>query len=213
MGLRRWRAVTGLNKTDFPHLITRSEVIYNGLHDNVPLFENTNPPLPVLLAKIQELIEAQRKAGTRAVGAKQARDAAAASVITLLETARAYIQGLADALPPEQAANLIKAGGMLLGNAPSHTKPLLQATQGQPSGPVHIEGHVGVLTADAKGKVFFNWAFSADGGQTWIAAPPTPHGRTDIPDLTPLTTYAFRVSVNDKNGPGEWSQAVTLFVR
>ena len=210
MGLYRLRAVLGLKPSNYPHLLDRSETVYSGLYDNPTLFLIPNPALPVLLLKIQDFTKAQQKVGTRTKGAAQARDLAAASLITSLETARSYVQELADAGTPEQAANLIKAAGLLLGHAPAHTKPLLRATQSHPSALVHLVANVGVLIANAKtkGKVFFHWGYSDDGGKTWLVSAPTPHGRTDLAGLAPLTTYGFRVGVNDKKGPGDWSQVL-----
>ena len=59
----------------------------------------------------------------------------------------------------------------------------------------------------------FNWQSSSDDGKTWLPAPPTPHGRTEIANLTPMATYAFRASVTHGKGTGEWSQVVSLLVR
>ena len=42
----------------------------------------------------------------------------------------------------------------------------------------------------------------------WIDA----YAKTMIANLTPLTMVGFRVSVNGVNGPGEWSQLVTVLV-
>jgi hypothetical protein len=75
-----------------------------------------------------------------------------------------------------------------------------------------ILANVALLSARTGKKVFFNWQYSGDGGKTWITAPSTPYGRTDIAGLTPMTTYSFRVSVTDAKGPDAWSQVVTVLV-
>jgi hypothetical protein len=211
--MRRWRAVLGVTRTDYPNILIRGQAVYDGQHNNPNAFVSPNPPLAVLLVKIQNLAKSQAKVGTRTNGASQARDVDANALFTSMETSRAYVQELSDALPPDQAASLIKLGGFLLGNDATYTKPLLMATQAQPSAPVHLEAYVAELTAGVRGKVFFNWGFSADGGLTWNGAPSTPHGRTDIPDLKPLVTYQFRVSITAGGGMREWAQDVSFLVR
>src|SRR6185295_14949642 len=101
---------------------------------------------------------------------------------------------------PEQAAALIEAAGMKVGQVPSYDKPVLSATQRHPSSAVQLLANVGVLTAKTFGKVFFNWQYSGDGGESWIARPSTPRGKADLEGLTPMETYGFRVSVTDTNG-------------
>jgi len=64
-----------------------------------------------------------------------------------------------------------------------------------------------------KKHVTFNWQSSAEGGKTWISAPSTPLATTTLEGLTPLTTYAFRVSVTVSKTAGEWSQAVSILVK
>ena len=209
--LYRLHAVLGLQRRNFPDLLARAKAIYNGLSGNPTLFVTPNPSLATLQARIQAFDEAQQTAGTRAKGAAAARDLKAGELITSLETARAYVQELADG-SPEQASVLIEAAGMTVGQGREYSKPFLQATQRQPQSPVHVIANVGALTAYTSGGVFFNWQYSGDGGKTWITAPSTPQGDTYVTDLSPMVTYSFRVSVTDSKGPGAWSQVVALLV-
>src|SRR6185436_13118108 len=135
------------------------------------------------------------------------RNLKASELITSLETARAYVQELADERP-EQAASLIARAGMTVGQGRAYSKPWLQATQRNPQSPVHVIANVGALTGRTSRRVFFNWQYSDDSGKTWIPAPSTPRGHTYVADLTPMVTYSFRASVTDAKGPGAWSQAV-----
>ena len=207
----RLHAVLGLQRRNFPQLLARAKAIYNGLSGNSTLFVTPNPSLATLQARIQAFDQAQQAAGTRAKGAAAARDLKAGELITSLETARTYVQELADG-SPEQAAVLIEAAGMTVGQGREYSKPFLQAMQRQPSSPVHVIANVGALTANTSGGVFFNWQYSGDGGKTWSTAPSTPQGDTYVTDLTPMMTYSFRVSVTDTKGPGAWSQDVALLV-
>jgi hypothetical protein len=208
----RPRLFLGLRRKDFPLLLEIAKAIYNGLLGHPSLFVDPQPPLPTLQGKIQAFDTAQQLTFTKTKGAAAARDLRASELITSLEGARTYVQALIDAAP-DQATLLSEAAAMKLGQASSYYKPFLQATQSVPSGPVSIIANVGVLTADTEGKVFFNWQFSADSGKTWMNAPSTPHGDTEIADLTPMVTYVFRASVTARKGTSAWSEVVTLLVR
>jgi hypothetical protein len=209
--VHRLRAVLGLQKKNFPDLLAQAKAIFNGLSGNATLFVTPNPSLATLQTRIQAFDEAQQMAGTRAKGAAAARNLKAGELITSLETARAYVQELADG-SPEQAASLIECAGMTVGQVTAYSKPLLQATQSKPQSPVHVIANVGALTARTSGSVFFNWQYSDDGGKTWIPAPSTPQGHTYVAGLTPMVTYSFRVSVTNSKGPGAWSQVVARLV-
>ena len=209
----RYRAVLGLEPRNYPQVEERGQTIFGGLSGRPDLFVTPSPTLAVFQAKFAAFTSAQHAAvATRARGTAAARKACAGEFITCLETSRTYVQGLMDASTPDQATILATAAGMFLARASAYSKPALQAQQAAPSAAVEIQAHVGMLTNYSGHKVFFNWQSSADGGKTWVNAPSTPYGHTSIAGLTPLTTYAFRVSVTDAGGQGEWSQAVTLFV-
>jgi hypothetical protein len=202
--------ILGLKKKNYPLLLARAWAIYNAILAKPALFVTINVAL--ILTRIQAFEEAQKQLATGAKGTASTRNLAAAALVTCLETARALVQELVDA-SPEQGAVIIDAAAMLMGTVKAYAKPLLKATQSQPSGAVHLVANVALLTAGTKGKVFFNWQYSSDGGKTWITAPSTPHGNTDLAGLTALETYSFRASVTDKNDTTTWSQVVTLFVR
>jgi hypothetical protein len=209
---RHQRVILGLLKRNFPHLLQRAKAIYNALLANPNLFANPSPSLATLLKKIQAFDEAQQLAGTHAAGAAGARNDLAEDLIKSLETARNYLQDLVDSAP-DQAQTLAGAAAMTLARATSYSKPVLQARQDQPSVAVELIAHVALLAADTSGRIFFNWQCSSDGGKTWGSLPSTPHGRTDVPGLTALTTYCFRVSVTHGKGTDPWTDSVSLLVR
>jgi hypothetical protein len=77
---------------------------------------------------------------------------------------------------------------------------------------VILIANAGVLTAGLKGGYFFNWDSTLD-GKTFTVLPSTPKSKTSVANLTPLTTYGFRVSVTDSTGtPGQWSQIIYFLV-
>lgn len=211
MGLLRLRASLGLVPKDYPGLLGRSHAIYNGLTEHPAVFTVPYAGLATLQDKIQKFDDAQQKVGARTKGAAAARNLCARELITSLEGARYYVQQHCDA-NPEQALVFIEAASMKVMKASTYRKPLLTAAQLTPSATVHLVANVSVLTAGIKGRIYFGWQISSDGGKSWTNARPTPHGHTDITGLAPMQVYGFRVCVNHAKGDGAWTDMVTLLV-
>ncbi len=75
-----------------------------------------------------------------------------------------------------------------------------------------LDANVALLTAGLKGKFFFNWESTID-GKTYVTLPSTPNHTTSVANLTPLTTYGFRVCVTNANRVlGPWSQTLYFVV-
>jgi hypothetical protein len=160
---RRLRAVLAINKNDHLALLQKGKAVHHGLSEHPTLFATPSPALAVLLGKIQSYEQAQQFAETRVKGSIAARDVKAVELLTALETARAYVQSIADE-SPEQAQGIIEAAAMTVAETSSYKKPLLEAKQVVPSGAVRVRVNVGELTAGATGKVLFEWQSSGDGG-------------------------------------------------
>jgi hypothetical protein len=212
MGIRRLRAVVGLKSKESPGLLVKSKTMYTGLASHADIFTDPNPPLPIFLGKITSFGDAQQFAGTRTRGAAAARDAKALEFITVVELELAYIQFISDQ-NPEKSQAVIEAAGLLVANGHGFTKPLLRAKQDVPSGPVRLYFHVGMLTAGAEGKIFFECQLTSDGGATWISMPPTLYAHMDFEGLLPKLTYGFRVRFADLKGSHEWSPILSYLVR
>lgn len=207
----RTRVILGLKTDRLLVFQAQAEAIYGGLSTHPSMFVDPNPPLPILRKQLDAFAEAQRLVGTRERTAAATRDLRGAELLGSLENARAYVQELCDETP-EQAAALAAAASMKIGRPPSHPTPWLKARQPNPGSPVEIIAHAALLTRGMRGKVFFNWQLSADGGDTWTDLPSTPYARTEIADLTALRTYTVRVSATNWEGSGPWSQALTFLV-
>jgi len=127
-----------------------------------------------------------------------------------------YIQTLADTSPLKAVA-LIQNGGLVVASVPSHAKAVLTLALGKASGSVACEANVGLLIGVGAKKPtqmrYFNWAYTLDGGKTFVPALPTPTGQTTLLGLTPLTLVGVRVNLVNSEGPGAWSQIVTILVR
>jgi len=115
-------------------------------------------------------------------------------------------------LPADTAASLIEAAGLLVGKIGTHQKAALTAVLTVTQGNVLLEANRTLLVGpDASKKAYFNWQWSLD-GKTWTSVTPTPLASTEVPGLTLLSTYSFRVSVTVSKVTGPWSQAVSLLV-
>lgn len=209
--MRRVRAVLGIDKNDYSGLGPKGKAVHAGLSDHPDLFTDPLPKLNVFLGKILAFEQAQQLAGTRAKGSAALRNARAAELITALETALAYVQSVADE-NPEKAQAIIEAAAMQVAEVTGYKKPLLQAKQDVPGGRVHVLVNVGVLTADAVGKVLYHWQLTSDGGTTWSAMPPTPYGHMDFEGLAAGQSFGFRVAFSDLKGMHPFTQTFTYVV-
>ena len=207
----RLRAIMGLKRANYPDLLARAKAIHNGIAGHPAIFQSPNPPLVTLQTQIAALEQAQQDTATRAKGTVATRDLRGDELLSTLDLTCAYVQGLVDQ-SPEQGAAIIERAGMLIGDLPRHAKPELKASQATPGAPVELVANVRRLTAGVAGKVLFRWQSSGNGGATWNELDATPHGRTEVSGLTPLSTWSFRACVVGGKGAADWSQAVTFLV-
>lgn len=209
----RIRVALKAARTNVPALLALAKTIYNAMLAAANLFTQPNPALTVLAQQIQDLEVAHQATLTRAKGTVAVRNAKRDVLITSLESERMYVQSLCDA-NPEQAETYITAAGMAAAKTPQHNKPVLAATQGTVPGSAKLVANATELVGrGVRKRATFNWQMSTDGGKTWTSLPSTPLASTNVENLTPLTTYSFRVSATVSKTQGEWSQAVTLLVR
>lgn len=209
----RIRVVLAVPKSKVAMLLAIAKAVYNAFEQNAALLPQPNPPLPVVLGHIQGLDVAQQAVSTRARGTAAARDARRDVLMTSLESWRMYVQTLCDA-SPEQATPLVAAAGMAVGKLPVHAKPALGVRPGVATGSVTLTANKTLLVGrGVRRYAAYLWQYSADGGKTWVDVPATPLATTTVGGLTPLVTYAFRVSATVSKVPGEWTQPVTILVR
>jgi hypothetical protein len=215
MALGRLRAVFGVDVHKVNEVTDRSNAMYSGFSGDPGTY--ANPPIALSDFKllITNVVTAQQSVKTRTLGAREKRDVELGLLLTGMEVERAFVQALADANPAKAAA-LITGTGLVVAGTAGRNKPLLGLRNGKQSGTVICDANVGQLVGpDAKyptGRRYFNWEYTVDGGKTFVNALSTPRSRTTITGLTPLTTVGVRVSVTDSEGPGPWSQIVTILV-
>lgn len=206
------RIVLDLDRTNYPHLIGRGQDIYTGIENHASIFLTPNPTPDQIKACVEDVVTAHQAVRNRTIGASEVRLVKANALCSMLTAAQGYVQGVVNAAPPDQGPMIAKAAGMRVAQDRGYVKPMLSASQAHPGAFVHLDANVTSLTTGVKGRVYFNWQLSSDGGKTWISTPPTPHGNTDVSGLTALATYMFRVSITSKLGPGPWTEAISFLV-
>ncbi len=211
--MRRARGVLKINPRQFASVTGRANTMCAGIDNNPTLFPNPTVPTSAIKAQVAVVTAAATVAATRAKGAAAARDVQVHILVGMMETDAIYIQSVADkAATWDAAASTLQAGGLVVAAVGQQNKAVLTLKQGAASGTVDMFANESILTANLRGGYFFNWSFSSD-GKTWSNLGSTPKARTSLANLTPLTTYSFRVSVTNSDGiPGEWSQAVSFMV-
>jgi hypothetical protein len=210
------RAVFGTTKSNISSVLSRAQTMHDAIVANAATFASLPISMVAFLALVTSLAAAQAAVtGTRAKGSAEARNSRRNTLWTAMLSLQAYIQGLANALGHDEAEALIKAAGLVVAKPKAGPgKPVLAAKLTSVPGNVHLEANRSALVgkADAAKHASFAWAWSADGGKTWTSAPTTPYAQTDIPGLTLMNTYSFRVSVTVAKTTGAWSQAVSILV-
>lgn len=213
-GLHRVRVALGASPKSTVSVTDAGHAIHNGMGKDLVLYAAPVPSLVVLAAQIVKVEVAEQLALTRAKGAAPARNVERALLFGMLETECAYVQTLCDAAPgPEQAISIVTGAGMSVARVPLHTDPILGVQLGTPSGSVDLDANAAELVGRTGKKAFFNWQFTTDGGKSFNNVPSTPHAKTEIGGLTPLTMVGFRVNVTTTKGTTEWSQVVSILIQ
>ena len=211
----RPRASLGTGKRNVPAVLKRAQTMHDGFVANAAKLGTPPITTAALLVLVTGLAEAQQLAtGTKTRGATSARNSARDDLWTAMQTLQMFAQGLADALPAQDAVTLLEAAGLVVAGKGTHDKPVLAAALTSMPGTVRLEANRSLLVGKARAHkhAFFNWAWSSDNGKTWNGVAPTPYAHTEIPGLTLLSTYSFRVSVTVADETDAWSQAVSLLV-
>jgi hypothetical protein len=180
-----------------------AQSVANALTDN-PWFPSTTPTLSVFASDIAELAAAQATALTRAIGTRAARDEKLRIVLSDLNHLKACVQLVADE-NPEVAATIIESAGMSVKRVGHCTRGEIEARQG------NVSGSARVIAKRAGDRAGYEFQYSTD-AKTWIDAPTTLRSKITLLGLTRGLVYSFRVRVVSKDGPGSYSQVVSLLV-
>jgi hypothetical protein len=187
-------------------LITFAQSVATAMAANTTSFPSPNPTLANFKVDIDALVSAETAVLARTKGAVETRNAKLAVVKGELENLKTYVQAVADAANPSNAAAMIESAGMTLRKVTLHDKAALSVRQGSVSGTV-------VLAAKAAGKrAAYAWQYSTD-QKTWTSLPPTIQAKTGVSGLTAGTTYYFRVQPLLPTGEGNWGDTVSFMVK
>jgi hypothetical protein len=186
------------------NVITYGQSVVAAMTDNVS-FPSPIPPLATFESDVSALNTAETAVLSRVKGAVETRDAKLVIVQNDFKSLLAYVQGVASAGTPTNAAALIEGAGFLVRQVPSRDKPALRAKAGSVSGSVK-------LTAKAGGpRAAYDWQVSTD-QKTWTSLPQTMQAKTVASGLTTSVVYFFRVQILLPAGEQNWSQIVSLLV-
>jgi hypothetical protein len=209
----RARGILGVDTEQTASVVGRANAMCVGLDDHQGMFPNPSPTTAAIKGQVVVVNNAEVAAQNRTKGAAEARNVQRNILVRMLYAGAVYIQGVADqAASWDEAVSILKAGGLVIAGISTYTKGILVVRQGPTPGSAVLDANVGVLTAELRGKFFFNWEYTLD-GKTFVALPSTPNHKTQVDNLAPLTNVGFRVSVTDASGTrGEWSQVVSFLV-
>jgi hypothetical protein len=187
------------------NVVAFAQSMVTAMTDNTS-FPSPNPPLATFQANVTALMNAEAAVLARTKGAVEDRNAKLAVLKTNLETQKAYVQEVADAANPTNAATIIESAGMTTRTITLHDKPALGVKQGSVSGTVNLAAKAPAHRAA------YAWQYSTD-QKTWTSVPQTLQAKTGVSGLTAGTLYYFRVQVLTMTGEGDWSQIVSLLVK
>ena len=210
-GIHRIRPVLKINPDSTASVSKMTHAVDNGMAKDPVLYSLPAPSLLILKAQNVKLDLAEQLAGTRAKGAAAARNVERLILVGMLETECSYVQTLCDA-HPDKAVSIIENVGLTVALVPIHSNPILKVKPGAASGTVNLDAYAVALVGRTGKKSFYNWEWTTDGGKTFNIAPSTPHAKTTIGSLAPLTMVGFRVCVTTGKGTIAWSAIVTILV-
>jgi hypothetical protein len=188
------------------NLISFAQSVATAMTDNAS-FPSPVPTLAIFEADVAALVTAETAALARAKGAAQDRNAKLVVVKGDLEKLKAYVQGVADAANPADAAAIILSAGMTVRKVTLHAKAALAIKQGS------VSGTVTVTAKSAATKAAYNWQYSID-QKTWTSLPQTLKAKTGVSGLTAGTIYFFRSqALTPKGGESDWGQVVSFLVK
>jgi hypothetical protein len=209
------RAVFGTEQRNYPGVQARAQAMVNAIQANIANFPSLPISIVAFVALLAAFVLAQQVATeTKAKGSAKLRNIKAIALWSAMEAIQKYIQGLANALSAEAAGSLIESGGLLVAKIGTHPKAALTAALTATQGTVFLDANRSLLVgaADAKKRAYFNWQWSGDGGKTWTSVTSTPYASTEIPGLTPLSTYSVTATAmaSSRHRLRVWNSSVVI---
>jgi hypothetical protein len=186
-------------------LILFAQNVYKSMTGN-PHFPSPTPTLAVLAAAIAALNAAEMATLSRTTGAIATRNTARSALVTMLQQIKGYVQLIADG-DPENSAAIIQSAGLGVRKAAVRGPRTFTAKAGD------VAGSAKLIAPSAARRASYEWEYSADGGKTWVMAPPSLQATTVVTGLPSGVSVQFRFRAVTKAGGGDWSTPVTLPVK
>jgi len=167
-------------------------------------FPDPSPTLQGVTAHLDDLQSSQARALTRAEGAAAARDLDLKQVVDDVKRLAWYVTSILLQNPGQEAV-IAESAGFTLRKASRATKPFLAASMGPSPGQVIVRAKA------IKGAGAYEWQYSVDGGESWLAMGTSTvanHGVTGLGQGTVL----FRFRTTRKNTTSDWSQTLSFHV-
>lgn len=194
-----------------PHTVTGvidlAQAVDTSITNNATTFPSPTPAMTKFSADIAALVTAQAAAKARTKGAIDLRDAKLAIVVADLDQLRGYVETVANSDPGNAVAIAHSAGMEVRKARIAPPKDAMNIKQAKAAGPVVLTARVGT-----RKKQVHEWEYSADGGKTWVALPPTTLAKTTIPGLQPGASVLARHRASTSAGADSWSVAVAPLV-
>jgi len=197
-------AILKLPKNHTPQFVTYALHIVRSMTNNV-WFPAPVPSLAKVQAAIDDLANAQTLKLTRAVGTADARNDRRRDLKSLLELLGTYVQSVADA-HPENAASIIESAGLSVKGRRGPGGRAFGAKRGP------VSGSMILVAPRAAQRASYEWAYSLDGGATWILLPGTNTATTPVTGLPRGAKVLFRYRSCVKNVWSDWSDPVAVIV-
>jgi hypothetical protein len=174
--------------------------------NNLGFFPTPSPTLASVTTHVDDLEAAESVAQTHVTGSAAARDLKYDIVLDDLHGLQGYVQKVADNSADEPTAiAIINASGFGLKVRGIRVKPDLKLEYGDVSGTVKL------IAKSAGARSSYQWQTSAD-GLAWTDLPPSLQAKTSVTRLSPGTRISFRYKAITKDGPGDWSNSVSIIV-
>jgi len=200
----RMIAILKLPKNDVPRVVTYATHIVESMTNN-PWFPSPRPPLASVRAAIDALARAQTATLSKTVGTAATRNARRRDLKSELDLLTGYVQSVADA-NRDSAATIIESVGMSVKQRSGPQGRVFRASRGP------VSGSTILVAPKAGNRASYEWAYSLDGGETWILLPVTNSATTTVTGLKPGARVLFRYRFSVKNVWNDWCDPVILIV-
>lgn len=204
MSLRLRTNAVALNLPDSaPKLILFGRLVVQKMSNNT-WFPSPDLPLDQLTQDLDGLEVAETTARNGGKGTVAARNLAQQTVCEDLVILKGYVRKICNQ-NPGQADLIIESSGMTRKQYTKPDKAELAARLGRLPETIRLD-------AKARRGSLYEWQWSSNGGQTWLALDITDVANATLSSVTAETTYSFRFRTKRKGVVSEWSQTVTLTV-